>query len=322
MRFANLLVFLATAVLPVIGMASGNTFPNRPVTIIVPYPPGGTADTVVRIVAQQLTESLGQAVVIDNRAGGGGSIGWAAGARGAADGYTLVALDTSFAMAPSLVAKLPFDPARDFVHIAGLCTAPFVMLVPPLPQPQSVKEFIELAKAKPGALNYGTGGVGQSAHILGEWFSSLAGVRLTHVPYKGGAPSNQAVMTNEVQMVIPVVTAALPLVSSGKVRALMVTSEKRVPQLPDVPSAPEAGLPGMIANNWFWIAAPAKTPREIVDLLGKATAAAVNHPTTIRRFAEAGLTPMTTTPAQTAKLATDDARRWSSIIKATGIKAE
>jgi len=322
MRFFNFLVLLIAAVLPVSGISAPNNYPTRPVTIIVPYPPGGTADTVVRIVAQQLTESLGQAVVIDNRAGGGGSIGWGAGARATPDGYTLVALDTSFAMAPSLISKLLFDPARDFAHVAALCTAPFVVLVPPVSPAKSVKEFVELAKARPGDLHYGTGGVGQSAHILAEWFSSLAGVRLTHVPYKGGAPSNLALMTNEVQMTIPVVTGGIPLVNSGKARALMVTSEKRVPQLPDVPSAPEAGLPGMVANNWFWIAAPAKTPPEVVELLGKAIAAAANHPATVRKFAEAGVSPMTTTPTQTAKLAADDARRWSSIIKTTGIKAE
>lgn len=321
MRFTSLLL-LAAAVLPLSGMAAGNTFPNRPVTIIVTYPPGGTADIATRIVAQQLTESLGQPFVVDNRAGAGGAIGWAAAARSAPDGYTLVALDTAFAMAPSIVAKLPIDPSRDFVHVSGLGAAPFVMFVPPTPQPQSVKEFVGQAKANPGKLNYGSGGIGNSAHIVGEWFSSLAGVRLTHVPYKGGAPMNQAVMSGEVQVAFSALPAALGLLKAEKVRALMVTSEKRLPQLPDVPSAPEAGLPKMIGSNWFTIAAPAKTPPEIVAFLGKAIAEAVNQPGTSSRFLQAGLTPMATTPAQTEKLVKDDSRRWAAIIKAAGIKAE
>lgn len=322
MRFTGLLILIVTALMPVSSMAADNTFPNRPVTIIVTYPPGGTADISTRIIAQQLALLLKQPFVVDNRAGAGGTIGWAAAARAAPDGYTLVALDTAFAMAPSILAKLPVDPSRDFVHVAGVGAAPFVMFVPPTPRPSSVKDFVDHAKANPGRVNYGSGGIGNSAHVVAEWFSSLAGVQLTHVPYKGGAPMNQAVMSNEVQVAFSALPAAMGLVKGEKVRALMVTSDKRLPQLPNVPSAPEAGLPGMVGSNWFTIAAPAKTPPEIVALLSNAIVAAVNHPDTSSRLAQAGLTPMPTTPAQTTKLVKDDTRRWSTIIKAAGIKAE
>jgi tripartite-type tricarboxylate transporter receptor subunit TctC len=322
MKLISLLFAVLAAAFPSVGSAADNKFPSRPVTIIVTYPPGGTADIAVRILAQQLGEVLGQSVVVDNRPGGGGAIGWAAGARAPSDGYTLVALDSSFSMAPSIHSKLPFDPARDFVHLSGVFTSPYVVLAPPLPQYQSMKDLIDSAKANPGKLNYGTGGVGQNAHVIGELLNAQAGVKLTHIPYKGGAPSNQAVMTNEVQAVFPLLASAIPLVKSGKVRALMVTAEKRVPELPDVPSAREVGLPGMVASSWLWLAAPAKTPAAVQAKLSKAIADTVNSPATARRLIEAGLTPYATTSAQATKLVADETQRWSSVIKKAGIKAD
>lgn len=322
MRFSNAILLVGFALLSACGTAAAQGYPNRPVTIIVTYPPGGTTDIATRIVAQRLSDSLGQAFIVENRPGAGGAIGWGAAAKAAPDGYTLVALDTAFAMAPGIVTNLAVDPRKDFVHISEMAAAPFVMVVPPASQARSAKEFIALAKASPGKLNYSSGGVGNSAHLVAEWFSSLADVRLTHVPYKGGAPMNQAITVNEVQVGFPTLPSAMAMIKAGKLRPLMVTNDKRLASLPDVPSAPEAGLPEMIGNNWFTIAAPARTPPEIVELLAKAIAAAVNDPATRQRLESAGLTPVSTSPRETTEMIEKDMQRWAGVAKAANIKAD
>lgn len=310
------------ALAAVSGLAAAQGYPTRPITLVVPFSAGGTGDIVARTVAQRMSEVLGKPVVVDNKPGGGGVIGWNAVASAAPDGYTLLATDTSFAMAAALIPKLPFDPQKAFVHVATTASVPFIMVVNPEVPAKTVKEFIAIAKAQPGKLFYGSGGNGTSSHLAGEWFKNLAGVDITHVPYKGGAAANQDLMAGQVQVVFPAVASAIPGIKSGKMRALMVTSEKRVAALPDVPSAPEAGLPKMIGVNWFGISAPAKTPPEVVEKLHAAILASLATPDVKERFAGAGVDPVGNSSAQAAAFVAEEIQRWSALVKAANIKPE
>jgi tripartite-type tricarboxylate transporter receptor subunit TctC len=303
-------------------LAAAQGYPTKPVTVIVPFAPGGTNDIVARIVAQELTGSFGKQVIVDNRTGAGGVIGWGAAARAAPDGYTLLATDMSFAIAAGLLPKLPFDPKKDFVHITTAASVPFVMVVHPSVTAKIVPEFITLAKANPGKLNYGSGGNGTNTHLAAELFKSLTGVDLVHVPYKGSAAAVQDLLGGQIQVLFTAVPTALPHIKSGKLRPLMVTNDKRVAALPDVPSAPEAGMPKMVAHYWVGLSAPGKTPKEIVDRLHKETVAGLAMPEAKKRFADQGLDAVGNTPAEAAKLVEDEIQRWTALIRAANIKPE
>ncbi len=309
---------LAPAFVPV--FAQG--YPTRPVTVLVPYAPGGTSDITTRILAARLSDAFGRQFVVENRAGGGGVIGWSAGAKAAPDGYTLLALETGFSMAPGLLPSLPFDPRRDFVHISETAAVPFVMVVHPSMPVRTVQHFIDLATKHPGKVNYASAGNGTSTHLGAEWFRSFAKVDMVHIPYKGGGPANQAVLSGEAQLAFPAAPSAMGFIKAGRLRALMVTSDKRLAALPDVASAPEAGLPRMVGNNWFAMAAPAKTPPDIVALLHKELTAAVNHPATRERFTELGLNVVGSTPAQAAKMIDEEIQRWTALVKSANIKSD
>jgi tripartite-type tricarboxylate transporter receptor subunit TctC len=302
--------------------AAAQSYPTKPVSVIVPFAAGGTNDIVARIIAQELSSSLGKQVVVENRTGGGGVIGWGAVAKAPPDGHTLLATDMSFAIAAGLLPKLQYDPKKDFVHISTAASVPFVMVVHPSVDAKSVAEFVALAKASPGKLNYGSGGNGTNTHLGGELFKSVTGTDIIHVPYKGSAAALQDLLGGQVQALFTAVPTALPHVKAGKLRALMVTSEKRVTARPEVPSAPEAGVPKMIANYWVGFSAPAKTPQQIVDRLHKEIVAALNSTETKKRFTELGLDPVGNTPAEAAKLVEDEIQRWSALIKAANIKAD
>lgn len=302
--------------------AAAQSYPTKPVSVIVPFAAGGTNDIVARIVAQELSSSLGKQVVVENRTGGGGVIGWGAVAKAPADGHMLLATDMSFAIAAGLLPKLPYDPKKDFVHISTAASVPFVMVVHPSVDAKSVAEFIALAKASPGKLNYGSGGNGTNTHLGGELFKSVTGTDIVHVPYKGSAAALQDLLGGQVQALFTAVPTALSHIKAGKLRALMVTSGKRVTALPEVPSAPEAGVPKMVANYWVGFSAPAKTPQDIVDRLHKEIVAGLSSPEAKKRFAELGLDPVGNTPAEAAKLVEDEIQRWSALIKAANIKAD
>jgi tripartite-type tricarboxylate transporter receptor subunit TctC len=270
-RFAVSLLLLAGT-----GAAVAQAYPSKPITVVVPYAVAGTTDIVARLATTQIGNGLGQPLVVDNKAGGGGNIGWGAVARSAPDGYTLLTTEMSFTIAPALGTKQPFDANKDFAHVITAASAPHVLVVNPGVPAKTVQEFIALAKASPGKLNYGSGGNGTNTHLGGELFKSAAGIDLVHVPYKGAGAVLQDLMGGQVQALVTSLPTALPHIKSGKLRALMVTSEKRSPLLPDVPSAKEAGLPKVVMDFWVGFAVPAGTPQPVVDRLNKAFGDALN----------------------------------------------
>jgi len=312
----------AAALLLLNGVTGAQTYPTKPVTVIVPFAVGGSTDIVARIVAQELSTSLGKQVIVDNRTGGGGVIGWGAVARAAPDGYTLLTEELSFAIAAGLVPNLPYDPKKAFAQITNAVSVPHVLVVNPSVKANTVKELIAYAKADPGKLNYGSGGNGTNTHVGGELFKSLTGVEMTHVPYRGAGAAIQDLIAGQVQVLVTSVPTALPHIKSGKLRALMVTSEKRVAVLPDVPSAAEAGVPRMLMDFWIGFAAPAGTPQPVIERLNKEIVAALAAPATKKRLAELGLEPVGSTPAQTTKLVDDEIQRWSAVVKAANIKPD
>jgi tripartite-type tricarboxylate transporter receptor subunit TctC len=304
------------------GAALAQSYPTKPVTVIVPYAVGGTTDIVARLVTTQIGNGLGQPMVVDNRAGGGGNIGWGAVARSAPDGHTLLTTEMSFTIAPALGTKQPFDPKKDFAHIITAAAAPHVLVVNPSVPAKTVQEFIAAAKAQPGKLNYGSGGNGTNTHLGGELFKREAAIDLTHVPYKGAGQVLQDLMGGQVQALVTSLPTALPHIKSGKLRALMVTSEKRSPLLPDVPSAKEAGLPRVAMDFWVGFSAPAGTSQPVIDKLNKAITDALNSADGRKRLAEQGLEPVPNSPTQASQLVAAEMQRWGAVVKAAGIKAD
>lgn len=316
-RFAALLLALTGA-----GSAFAQAYPTKPISVVVPYAVGGTTDIVARIVTAQIGNSLGQTLIVENKAGGGGNIGWGTVARAAPDGYTLLTTEMSFTIAPSLGIKQPFDASKDFTHVVTAASAPHVLVINPGVPAKTVQEFIAVAKASPGKFNYGSGGNGTNTHLGGELFKNAAGVDLVHVPYKGAGAVLQDLMGGQVQALVTSLPTALPHIRSGKLRALMVTSDKRSPLLPDVPSAKEAGLPKVVMDFWVGFAVPASTPQPVVDKLNKAVTDALASADGRRLLAEQGLEPASNTPAQTAQLVQGEMKRWGAVVKAAGIKAD
>lgn len=312
----------AAAALTLSTTAIAQNYPTKPITVIIPYSVGGTTDIVARLVTTQIGNNLGQALIADNRVGGGGQIGWSAAARSAPDGYTLLTTEMSFTIAPGLLPKLPFDARKDFSHVITAAAAPHVLVINPRVPAKTVQEFVALAKAKPGSMNYGSGGNGTNTHLGGELFKSAAGVDLLHVPYKGAGQVLTDLMAGQVQALVTSLPTALPHIKSGKLRALVVTSDTRSPLLPDVPSAKEANLPSFVMDFWVGFAAPAGTSTAIIEKLNHAIATTLTSPEGKRRLAEQGLTPVANTPVQASQLAAAEMQRWAAIIKSAGIKAE
>ncbi|MBI3375047.1 MAG: tripartite tricarboxylate transporter substrate binding protein [Betaproteobacteria bacterium] len=302
--------------------ASAQSYPARPVTLIVPFSAGGSTDIVARILAQEMGASLGKSVIVENLTGGGGVIGWNSVAKAAPDGYTLLTAELSFAIAAGLIPNLPYDPKKSFTHIATAVSVPHALVVHPSVKANTLQEFVALVKASPGKFNYGSGGNGTNTHLGSELLKSLAGIDMVHIPYKGAGAVLQDLMAGQVQSLISSVPTVLPHVKSGKLRALMVTSEKRVSVLPDVPSARDAGLPEMVMTFWVNIAAPAGTPQPIVERLNKEVIAALARPGTQTRLADLGLDPIGSTAPEAAKLVDDEMQRWDAVIKAARIKAD
>lgn len=312
----------AAAALTLSTTAIAQNYPTKPITVIIPYSVGGTTDIVARLVTTQIGNNLGQALIAENRVGGGGQIGWSAAARSAPDGYTLLTTEMSFTIAPGLLPKLPFDARKDFSHVITAAAAPHVLVINPGVPAKTVQEFVALAKAKPGIMNYGSGGNGTNTHLGGELFKSAAGVDLLHVPYKGAGQVLTDLMAGQVQALVTSLPTALPHIKSGKLRALVVTSDTRSPLLPDVPSAKEANLPSFVMDFWVGFAAPAGTPAPIIEKLNHAIATTLTSSDGKRRLAEQGLTPVANTPLQASQLAAAEMQRWAAIIKSAGIKAE
>jgi tripartite-type tricarboxylate transporter receptor subunit TctC len=311
------LTFLAAA-----AAAIAADYPSRPIRLVVPYPPGGGTDTVARPLAQKLTESIGQPIVVDNRGGASEIIGTEVVARSAPDGYTLLMTTNAFAINVALGRKLPYDPARDFAPVSRLITTPFMLVAHPSLPARTVPELIALAKSQPGKLNYAALGSGTPHQLAMEWFKALAGVDIVAVPYKGVGPGLAAVSAGEVQLMLTGLTAGLAQVKGAKMRALAVTTAKRSPAAPDVPTVAEAGFPDYDALAWYGLLVPAGTPSDVIARLNAEIAKALAAPDLRQRLANIGVDPAPGTPAELQQLIADETQLWTKVIKAAGIKAE
>ena len=303
--------------------AGAADWPHKPVRFIVPFPAGGSTDTVARVVGQLLGARLGQSFVIENRVGASGTIGTEAVARAAPDGYTIgLATTTTHALAASLSRALPYDPVKDFAPVSMLGSSPFVMVVTPGLPAQNLRDFIALAKSKPGALTYGSAGAASIAHLATVLFANMAQLSLTHVPYKASAESATDIMTGRIDMQLATVLPTLALLRAGTLRALGIASAQRSALLPDVPTIAEAGLPGYEASLWMAIVAPAGTPAGIVTRLNETIAAALATPEARDALRDQGLDIETSTPAALATRIRDETGKWGEVIRQTGIVAE
>jgi len=310
---------------PVASAASGAdavTFPNRPIRLIVPFAPGGSVDIAGRLITDAWGRQLGQPMVADNRAGASGNIGMDQLAKAKPDGYTLAINNVALAVNPALFAKLPFDTARDFASVGTMGTSQHVLVVNNALPAKNVKELIALAKAQPGKLSFGSAGSGSTFHMAAELFKSESGADIMHVPYKGGGPALVDTMAGQVQMSFPVLSAALPQVQAGKLRALAVTGPRRSPLMPDVPTMAEAGLPNYVFETWFIVSAPAGTPKDVLARLNQTLNAALAQPELKARLIKEGFEPLTMSPAQADAMLRKEMVRWAAQIKQAGITPE
>jgi tripartite-type tricarboxylate transporter receptor subunit TctC len=316
----SLLPRLITAALLLLGLAvaaSADDYPNRPVRLIIPFPPGGSNDVVGRLVAKQLGEQLGQQVMVDNRGGAGGVIGTEVAAGAPADGYTLLIISIAHAVNPAL-HTLPFDPITSFTPISILATGPNVLVVNPDLNVRSVRDLLVLAKEKPGVLNYASAGVGSFQHLGGELFKLMAGVNIVHVPYKGGGPAMQDVIGGTVKIMFSSLIQTTPFIKSGQLRPLGVGGAKRSPVLPDVPTIAEAGVPGYVAENWWGIVAPAGTPAPIVETLQKSIQVALKSPELQAEFANEGAATVAMSTTEFGEYIKSEMAKWSRVVKEGG----
>ncbi len=302
-------------------LSQAQTYPTRPIKIIVPSPAGATTDTLVRMVAAKLQAKWGQPVVVDNRPGAGGNIGAEEAAKAAPDGYTLLfTYPAPLAVNKTLFKQLEYDPDR-FVPISLVATVPLVLAVPPKEEATTVQQLIAFAKAHPNQLNFASQGYGTSAHLAGELFKSMAGIEIVHVPYKGSAPALTDLLGGRIDMMFIELSTVLPQIKAGKLRALAVGSAKRNPFLPDVPALAEV-LPGYQASTWFAMAAPPGTPPEIAAKLSSAVAAAIAEPDMAKRLVDMSATAVGDTPAEMADFLRDERQRWGGVIREAGVKAQ
>lgn len=319
-----LVATLATGALlaPVLGQAQG-TYPNKPIHIVVPFPPGGSTDVLARRIGDKLASAWGQPVVVDNRAGAGGTVGADYVAKSAPDGYTLLmGVTGSNAIAQALYAKLPYDVVKDFAPVSMVVSAPLVLAVNPDVKVRTAQEFLALAKSKPGGLSYGSAGNGTSMHLTGEMYKQAAGVSMVHIPYRGSAGMLTDLMSGQIQATFGDVLVLMPQIQAGKLRALAVTSKTRHPMLPDVPTLDEAGLKGFEALSWQGLFAPAGTPPEVVEKLSAEVNKAVRSPDVREYFASRGFIVEGTTPAAFKALIEAEVKKWTPIVKYSGARAD
>ena len=307
----------------VAGAALAQSYPAKPIRLVVPFPPGGPADSVARVLAQKLTEVIGQNVVVDNRAGATGTIGAGLVAKSPPDGYTLL-LGTSneLAMSPGLFDKLPYDPTKDFAPLSNVINFPNILVVNPHLPARTVADLVALARSKPGQLSFATSGIGSTNHLTGVVFQNLQNVKVNYVPYKGGGPAVTDLMGGHVDSMFATMPSVVPFVKSGKLKALVLTDNKHWPALPEVPSAKEAGVPDLIVITWNGVLAPAGVPEAVIAKLNADITAVANSPDMKERMKAQAAEIATTTPDEFAAMLRNDFAKWSKVIKQAGMRAE
>lgn len=321
----TVLAMLVTATLGTTLMSGAHAqdFPTKPITIVVPFSAGGTTDILARIVAHSLQAELKQPIVVDNRAGAAGNIGAQAVARAQPDGYTLL-LGTvgTHAINAALYKKLGFDPVKDFAPLTRVANVPNLLVTNPEQPYKTVQELIAYAKANPGKVNFGSSGAGTSIHLSGELFKSMAGVDIQHVPYKGSAPALSDLLGNQIGIMFDNMPSSISHVRSGRLRPLAVTTAKRSPELPDVPTVAESGVPGYEATSWFGMFAPANTPAPVLARLHGALIKVLSDPAVVKRIGEQGAEPVTETPEQFAAFIAAESKKWGEVVKQSGASVD
>ena len=297
------------------------SFPSKPIRLIMPFAPGGSADNLGRIMQGPLGEILGQPIIIDNRPGASGVIGTDLAAKSLPDGYTIIMITTTQSVAPSLLSKLPFDMLQDFAGISLIASQPNILAVHPSVPARSVKELVSLAKAKPNTLTFASGGNGSSPHLSGELLKLVAGIQITHVPYKGSGPGVTDLLGGHVQMMFAGPLAFEQFIKADRLRALAVADKRRTPLLPDVPTMTEAGFPGVETGTWYALLAPAKTPRSIVDTLYTAVARTMRQPEMKARMSTQGVDIIASNPREMDRFLREEVSKWAKLVKAANIKA-
>ena len=315
----RLKVLLSAAVcalsLPLTAPVQAQAWPTKPVKMVVPFSPGGSTDVVARMLGQRLSEIWGQTVVIENKAGAGGNIGTDMVAKSPADGYTLLMASGSITINPHIYAKMPFDTQKDLLPISNVASGPMLVVVQDKSPIRSIKELIAAAKAKPGALSFGSAGVGSQVHLAGENFADAAGIDIQHVPYKGEAPAYTDLIAGQTQLMVGNIAAAAALLGPDRLRALAVTGKQRSSLLPDVPTVAESGLPGFENTGWFGLYAPAGTPPDIIAKIQRDTATALNDTHIKARLHVLGMEPVGSTSAQLARQMEVESVRWAQVVK-------
>ncbi|ARP86681.1 Bug family tripartite tricarboxylate transporter substrate binding protein [Bordetella genomosp. 9] len=299
---------------------AAGAYPDKPVTLLIPYPPGGSADMLARPLSAILQARWGQPLVLEYKAGAGGTIATSQLARSKPDGYTLIMVLAAHAINPSLYAKLPYDTRKDFAPVSLVATLPMLVSAPLSTPANNMSEVVAYAKSHPGELTFASAGPGNTSHLAGEMFKSATGINMLHVPYKGSGPAVVALLGGEVSMMFDSFSTSYPQVQSGKLKALAVTGEKRSPLLPNVPTVAESAVPGFVVNGWYGVLAPAGTPAAIVDKLSADIAQALKDPALNRQLAAAGYEPVGSTPKEFAQYIDRELDRWGAAVKAAGVK--
>ena len=322
-RRAALSLAATLAILAQHAAAAAEAYPAKPVRFVVAFPPGGGTDIIARSIAQKLAERIAQQVVVDNRPGAGGNIGTDMVAKSAPDGYTLLMGSAGpLAINASLFGKMPFNPIKDLAPVTLAASTPNLLVVHPSLRVASVKELIALAKARPGEIDFASSGHGTPAHLAGELFNSMAGVKMVHVPYKGAAPALADLLGGQVQLMFSTMPPALPHVKDGKLRALAVTSAKRSPAAPELPTVGEIALRGFEANTWHGVVVPAGTPGAIVARLNREIVAILHLPDVVERFSSQGAEALGSTPEEFAAYIKSETLKWAKVVRDSGAKAE
>lgn len=318
-----LVVSLCMVCMAVWQPAHAQSYPTKPIRFIIPYPPGGGSDTIFRQFVQHLSKRLGQQIIVDNRGGAGGALGMETAARAEPDGYTIVAaLTAQLAVNPSLYKKLSYDPLKDYAPITLFADGPYLLVVHPSLPVKSVKEFIEYVRKNPGKVSYASAGNGSGAHLAGELLKSATGIKMVHVPYKGGGPGLIGLISGEVQVSFQTWASSQGHIKAGRIRALGVTTSRRPETIPDIPTIAESGVPGYDTGVWYALLAPAGTPRALIDRLNRETIAVLKTPEFSKRLTVQAISPIGSTPEELTKYIKSEIEKYSKVVKESGMRIE